>query len=113
MDMEAGIEHLGRGTAQSVDKLLVVVEPGRRSIDTAGHIKKLAQEIGLKQISVVGSKIRSQKDEDFLKKHLADFKYIGSISYDDALIEADLNGIAPFDTASLAKKEVKEILGRL
>jgi CO dehydrogenase maturation factor len=113
MDMEAGIEHLGRGTAQSVDKLLVVVEPGRRSIDTAGHIKKLAEEIGLKQISVVGSKIRGQKDEDFLKKHLADFNYIGSISYDDALIEADLNGVAPFDTASLAKKEVKEIISRL
>ena len=113
MDMEAGIEHLGRGTAQSVDKLLVVVEPGRRSIDTAGHIKKLAQEIGLKQIAVVGSKIRSPKDESFLKKHLADFKYIGSISYDDALIEADLNGIAPFDTSSLAKNEVKEIIARL
>jgi CO dehydrogenase maturation factor len=113
MDMEAGIEHLGRGTAQSVDKLLVVVEPGRRSIDTAGHIKKLAEEIGLKQIAVVGSKIRGPRDEDFLKKHLADFKYIGSISYDDSLIEADLNGVAPFDTASLSKKEVKEIITRL
>jgi CO dehydrogenase maturation factor len=113
MDMEAGIEHLGRGTAQSVDKLVVVVEPGRRSIDTAGHIKKLAEEIGLKNIAVVGSKIRGPKDEDFLKKHLAGFKYIGSISYDDALIEADLNGIAPFDTASFTKQEVKEIIAKL
>jgi CO dehydrogenase maturation factor len=113
MDMEAGIEHLGRGTAQSVDKLLVVVEPGRRSIDTAGHIKKLAQEIGLKHIAVVGNKIRGEKDEAFLKKHLNDFDYMGSLSYDDALIEADLNGIAPFDTASSAKEEVKEIVARL
>ena len=88
MDMEAGIEHLGRGTAQAVDKLMVVVEPGRRSIDTAEHIRFLAAEIGLKNIAVVGNKIRNQKDEDFLKRHLADFDYLGSLPYDDALIEA-------------------------
>ena len=51
MDMEAGIEHLGRATAKAVDKLIVVVEPGRRSIDTAEHIRKLAGEIGLNHIS--------------------------------------------------------------
>jgi CO dehydrogenase maturation factor len=113
MDMEAGIEHLGRGTAQSVDKLVVVVEPGRRSIDTAGHIKKLAQEIGLKHLAVVGNKIRGEKDEAFLKKHLSDFEYIGSLSYDDALIEADLNGIAPFDATSSAKTEVEDIMAKL
>jgi CO dehydrogenase maturation factor len=113
MDMEAGIEHLGRGTAQSVDKLVVVVEPGRRSIDTAGHIKKLAEEIGLKHIVVVGSKIRGPKDEEFLKKHLDGFSYIGSLSYDDALIEADLKGMAPFDTDSSAKQEIRKILAGL
>ncbi|MBW2321508.1 MAG: AAA family ATPase, partial [Deltaproteobacteria bacterium] len=52
MDMEAGIEHLGRATASAVDKLIVIVEPGRRSMDTAGHIKKLASEIGLKNIAL-------------------------------------------------------------
>ena len=71
MDMEAGIEHLGRGTAQAVDRLLVVVEPGRRSIDTAMNIKKLASEIRLDKVSIIGNKIRSSKDEDFLKiKHV-------------------------------------------
>jgi CO dehydrogenase maturation factor len=113
MDMEAGIEHLGRGTAQAVDKLLVVVEPGRRSIDTAEHIKVLAAEIGLKNIAVVGNKIRGQKDEDFLKRHLADFDYLGSLPYDDALIEADLEGISPYDTASSTKEAVKEMVSRL
>jgi len=62
MDMEAGIEHLGRATAMAVDKLIVVVEPGRRSIDTAERIKKLASEIGLGNIKVVGNKIRNDKD---------------------------------------------------
>ena len=55
MDMEAGIEHLGRATAKAVDKLIVVVEPGRRSIDTAGHIRQLASEIKLNNIAVVGN----------------------------------------------------------
>lgn len=113
MDMEAGIEHLGRATAQAVDRLLVVVEPGRRSIDTAGQIRKLASEIGLTSIAVVGNKIRNSKDEAFLRKHLSDFEFLGFIEYDDALIEADLAGISPFDLDSPSKKRVEEIASRL
>ena len=113
MDMEAGIEHLGRATASAVDKLIVVVEPGRRSIDTAGHIKKLASEIGLKNICVVGNKIRSKKDEEFLKKHMSGFKLLGFIPYDEALIEADLDGVSPFDVDSTAKTNVKEMIAKL
>jgi CO dehydrogenase maturation factor len=89
MDMEAGIEHLGRATAKAVDKLIVVVEPGRRSIDTAEHIRKLAGEIGLNHIVVVGNKVRSEKDEKFLKTHLDDFEFLGFLPYDEALIEAE------------------------
>ncbi|MBW2574459.1 MAG: AAA family ATPase [Deltaproteobacteria bacterium] len=113
MDMEAGIEHLGRATASAVDKLIVVVEPGRRSIDTAGHIKKLASEIGLKNICVVGNKIRSKKDEEFLKKHMRGFKLLGFIPYDEALIEADLDGVSPFDVDSTAKANIKEMIAKL
>ncbi len=113
MDMEAGIEHLGRATARSVDKLLVVVEPGRRSIDTANHIQRLAGEIGLKNIAVIGNKIRSEKDEEFLKKHLSDFQFLGAIPYDDILIEADLKGVSPYDVQSKAKDAVAEIIRKL
>ena len=113
MDMEAGIEHLGRATASAVDKLIVIVEPGRRSMDTAGHIKKLASEIGLKNIGLVGNKIRGKKDEDFLKKHLRDYKFIGFIRYDEALIEAYLDGVSPFDVDSTAKTNVKEMIAKL
>ena len=113
MDMEAGIEHLGRGTAQSVDRLIVVVEPGRRSIDTAGHIRHLAAEIGLRQISIVGNKVRSDQDIAFLKKHLADFEFLGAIPYDDALIEADLTGASPFDVDSRAREVVRSMIDRL
>ena len=113
MDMEAGIEHLGRATASAVDKLIVVVEPGRRSMDTAGHIKKLASEIGLKNIVLVGNKIRGQKDEEFLKKHLSDFEFLGFIRQDEALIEADLDGVSPYDVDSIAKTNVKDMIAKL
>jgi len=113
MDMEAGIEHLGRATASAVDRLLVVVEPGRRSIDTAGHIRQLAAEIGLKRIGVIGNKIRTQKDREFLQKHLSDFEILGFIPHDDAFIEADLNGISPYDVGSGALSVVQSIIAEL
>lgn len=113
MDMEAGIEHLGRATAKAVDKLIVVVEPGRRSIDTAGHIKQLASEITLNNIAVVGNKIRGPKDEAFLKEHLDGFEFLGFLPFDDALIEADLQGQSPFDVDSAAIAVVKEMISRL
>lgn len=113
MDMEAGIEHLGRATARAVDKLIVVVEPGRRSLDTAGHIRQLAAEIGVISIVVVGNKIRGKKDEAFLRKHLSDFDFLGFIPYDGDLIEADLEGISPFDTNAPSKAVVKSMIDRL
>jgi CO dehydrogenase maturation factor len=113
MDMEAGIEHLGRATAKAVDKLIVVVEPGRRSIDTAEHIRKLAAEIGLNHITVVGNKVRGEKDEKFLKTHLDDFEFLGFLPYDEALIEADLKGVSPFDVDSPSKARVKSMISGL
>ena len=110
MDMEAGIEHLGRATAKAVDKLIVVVEPGRRSIETAHHIRNLAAEIGLTHIVLIGNKIRNEKDREFLQSHLQDFQFLGFIPYDDALIEADLNGFSPFDVTSPAIAGVQEMI---
>ncbi|MBS0014525.1 MAG: AAA family ATPase [Desulfobacterales bacterium] len=113
MDMEAGIEHLGRATARAVDRLIVVVEPGRRSIDTAMHIKQLAGEIGLDKISLVGNKIRGEKDRQFLQKHLSDFDFLGFLPFDDALIEADLNGVSPYEADSAAKSEIIKMIEKL
>jgi len=113
MDMEAGIEHLGRATAKAVDKLIVVVEPGRRSIDTAEHIRRLAREIGLDAIAVVGNKIRGPKDREFLQNHLNDFEFLGFLPYDDALIEADLNGVSPYDVDAASKDLVQSMIAKL
>ena len=113
LDMEAGIEHLGRATAQAVDRLIVVVEPGRRSIDTAVNIRRLASEIRLDKVSVVANKIRGEKHKAFLREHLDGFDLAGFLPYDEALIEADLQGKSPFDTASPAIAEVQAILAGL
>ena len=96
-----------------MDKLLVIVEPGSRSIDTARNINRLASEIGLTEIALVGNKIRGQKDIDYLKKHLTGFTFLGFIPYDNALIEADLNGMSPFDVESEARAIIEGIIAKI
>ena len=109
IDMEAGIEHLGRATAKTVDKLIVVVEPGRRSIEAAQVIDKLARDIGLNSIAVVGNKIRSQSDKEFIISSLPGFELLGFIPYDQALVEADLASRPLLDSSQKIITEVKNI----
>ncbi len=104
MDMEAGIEHLGRGTARGVDAFIIVVEPGKRSIETAEKIKSLAKDIGLETIYVVGNKIRTEKDQSFLMEKLKEFIILGFIPYDEKIIEADMHGRFLEDISESTKK---------
>ena len=113
LDMEAGLEHLGRGTSQGVDFLVVVVEPGRRSVDTAEHIRQLAGDIGLTKVLLVGNKIRSDKDEAFLKKTLPDFEFLGFMRYDEDIIEADMEAKCPADVAKNTEATVKAMADKL
>lgn len=100
MDMEAGVEHLGRGTAESVDVLIVVIEPGTRSIETARNIKRLAKDIGLKRVVAVLNKSRGNPDEEFARKHLKelDMDLLGSLPYSDCVVSADLDDVSPMDS---------------
>lgn len=109
LDMEAGIEHLGRGTARAVDKLIVVVEPGRHSLETADKIHKLAQDIGLSNIAAVGNKVHSQAEQEFLTSSLPDFPFIGFIPYDPAILEADLAGRPRLSASPPIAGEVRKI----
>jgi CO dehydrogenase maturation factor len=110
MDMEAGLEHLGRGTARAVDKMIVVVEPGRRSLETAGEIKRLSQELGIKDLLIVGNKIRSQKDKDFLLNNMDGFNFLGFLPYNDTIIEADLDNKPPYDLNPDGLKIVSQMM---
>ena len=109
LDMEAGIEHLGRATAKAVDKLIVVVEPGRRSLETAHRIGKLAQDIGLQNIAVVGNKLRSQSERKFLISNLSGFEFLGFIPYDQALVDADMANRSILDSSQHLITAVKDI----
>ncbi|MBI4285892.1 MAG: AAA family ATPase [Chloroflexi bacterium] len=90
MDMAAGIEHLGRGTARAVDILLIVVEPGSRSLETARNIIKLAKDLGLPNIAVVANKVRNEADKKYLTESLPGLKFLGFLPYDQAIVNADL-----------------------
>lgn len=97
LDMEAGVEHLGRGTAGSVDAFVIVVEPGLRSLGTADQIRSLASEIGVKKIYLVANKSRGAQDEAFIREHAKDLPLLGSLPFSVAALTADQGGLAVFD----------------
>lgn len=113
LDMEAGIEHLGRGTASAVDAFISVVEPGMRSLDTAQAVRKLAEDIGIKKCYVVGNKITDDADRQFITNNLPDFNVLGFISQNSKIVEADRRGISPYDIDTKIVSEVKIIKERL
>jgi CO dehydrogenase maturation factor len=113
MDMEAGVEHLGRATARAVDKMIIVVEPGKGSIETAYRIRELAKDIGLKNIVVVANKIRSEQDRDFLISAMPDFEFLGFIPYDQSIIEAGLGNSPLINASSEVISQVRDIAARL
>ncbi len=95
LDMEAGIEHLGRGTTKGIDLMLIVVEPGMRSIETASRIKELGSGIGIKHFAAVVNKGTSSN----VRPHLAklDIPVLGEIPYSPELVDADFKGEAPIE----------------
>jgi len=113
LDMEAGLEHLGRRTAESVDALVVVVEPGQRSIQTAYQIMKLAEDIGIKQVLVVGSKVRDASDRLLIESAIPEEQLLGFISFSEEIKRADQENTAPDKTALQAMAEVRSIKNRL
>ncbi len=97
MDMEAGIEHLGRATAKGVDTMLIVVEPGRRSVDCARRIIEMSTEIGISTIQLVANKVASPDDESFLRDAFPEQDLIESIPYSEDIRLADRKGNAVID----------------
>jgi len=95
MDMEAGIEHLGRGTTRGIDLMIVVVEPGRRSLETAARIKELSEGIGIKHLAAVISKGTSADMRPYLEE--LGIRVLGEIPYSQEFMRADLEGVAPID----------------
>jgi len=114
VDMEAGIEHLGRATAQKIDMMIITIEPGVRSLLTAQNIMKLAKDIGISSFGIIGNKIQEEKQKIWLRNQIPHDLILGIISYHRSIQEADFNHrpvLASLD--GKLKNEFKGIFQRL
>jgi CO dehydrogenase maturation factor len=113
LDMYAGVEHLGRATVDFVDAMLVVVEPTRRSLGTAAQIKKLANDIGLTRLYLVGNKVRSNEEERFLQQETPEIPILGYLHMDAKVQDADRLNIPVYDLVPPMKTAAASILEKL
>lgn len=104
VDLEAGLEHLSRGTARHVDTLLIVGEPYFKSLETASRSAALARDLGIRRVQMVANKVRTPRDEstvrDFAGRH--GLPVAAVVPYDDAVVAADEQGIALIDFRAAA-----------
>jgi CO dehydrogenase maturation factor len=115
LDMYAGVEHLGRATVDFVDAMLVVVEPTRRSLGTAAQIKKLANDLGVKRLYLVGNKVRDEAEAQFLTVETPDLPVLGFLPADLSVQEADRLNIPVYDhvpALKIAAQKMAEQLNR-
>ena len=112
LDMEAGVEHLGRATAQAVDAFLVVLEPGRRSLTTAERVRVLAEDIGISHVYAVGNNIRGERDKAFMEEH-SPVPMLGYLSMNPELTDADMRGAGIFEAAPQSAQEARDLVEAL
>jgi CO dehydrogenase maturation factor len=113
MDMEAGVEHLGRATSASVDALVIVVNPGARSRAAAETIRRLGHDIGIKRILVLGNRVRDAEDEALIREALPDYQIIGFLPESDEIVQADRQGRRPFEQIAKAPRQLHEAAEQL
>ncbi len=113
LDMYAGVEHLGRATADAVDAMLVVVEPTMRSLGTAAQIKKLANDIGITRVYLVGNKVRDEEEAEFVRGNSPDLPVIGILPATDKVIEADRLGVPVYDHAPELVEAARQIADKV
>ena len=113
LDMEAGLEHLGRGTTSGMDQFIVVIEPGARSVQTYQNVKRLANDLGITDVHVVANKVRDERDEEFIKEHIPAEDLLGFVHYNPEIIDADRSGASPYDFSKTAVAEIRAIKERI
>jgi len=115
--MEAGLEHLSRGTGRHVGRLVAVLEPYYRSMETARNVAALATELGIPDVVVVANKVRDVADReaitDFCRAH--DMRLVGEVPFDRSLADVERGGGAPIDSApnSPAVRAIEALAGVL
>lgn len=109
LDMEAGLEHFGRGTTEGMDQFIVVIEPGGRSIQTYRNVKRLAEELGVKKVRVIANKIRNKKDEEFIQNRIPPEDLLGFVHYNTEVMDADQEGVSPYEFSRITTGEIAQI----
>ncbi|MFH1734100.1 MAG: AAA family ATPase [bacterium] len=112
LDMEAGIEHLGRGTAQGVDVMVIVVEPSRQSIETAQRIQKLAADLGVPKIVGIANKIASEDELRLVKEALKTLDIVAHLPL-DLEIRAKSLGSEPISATQIIDATLKQLTNQL
>ncbi|HSW10871.1 MAG TPA: AAA family ATPase [Bacillota bacterium] len=92
MDMGAGIEGFTRGTARGVDLLIIVSEPSPAGVKSAGTIARLAADLGIPRVAVVGNKLRNAAERAFLESRLDGIEVLGHLRHDEAVLERSIAG---------------------
>lgn len=113
LDMYAGVEHLGRATVDFVDAMIVVVEPTRRSLGTAEQIKRLAHDIGLNRLWLVGNKVRNEEEAAFLRSETPGLPVLGFLHADLAVQEADRLGIPVYQHVPALRQAANEMAQKI
>ncbi|MBE0618775.1 MAG: AAA family ATPase [Proteobacteria bacterium] len=109
VDMEAGLEHLARGSTESMDAFLVVVEPGQRAVQTAHQIRRLATDLGVKRVYVVGNKVTGEEDRGIVQRGVNPMPVLGHLSFRESIRQADREGVSPYDLDSELRAEIATI----
>ena len=113
LDMEAGLEHLARGTTSFMDRFIVVVEPGSRSVQTYRKVRQLAFDLGVEHVDAVANKVRTEADEAFIKANIPEDELLGIIHYSNGVIDADRMGKSPYDYDENVVSEIRKIKEKL
>ena len=113
VDMAAGVEFMGRASIQGVDALVVVVEPGQRSIATAVNISAMAKQLGIRKVAAVANKLTDPDQLELIRRHLADVPVLCGVGFDAAAREADLHNKDVYKSCPQIVSQLKEAKRRL
>lgn len=113
MDLEAGIEHMGRGTAKHVETMLIVTDSSLKSLETTRKLYNLAKELGIKRALIVANKVATSDEKNIIERFTVSngMPLLGLVPYDEWVLKADMNGETPlkYRDTSKAIKRIQEI----
>ena len=113
VDLAAGVEFMGRASVQGIDALVLVVEPGGRSIETANNMAKMGRELGIDCITAIANKITEASQTKVIQSQLQNVNLLGNLQYSRSLQQADLGRAPVFGADAEVMSELKQVKDKL